>query len=73
MPEDTKALESGVFDEIEFVAQTDLVLTERWRMLDAALAGYKGGFLFFYVSTVDQSSHMLWREMEEAEASYNFV
>ncbi len=61
MPEDTKALEYDVLDDGEFVTQTDTVLAERWRMLDAVLDDYRGGFLFFYVSTIDQSCHALWR------------
>ncbi|HKQ59569.1 MAG TPA: alkaline phosphatase family protein [Candidatus Eisenbacteria bacterium] len=64
MPEDTKALASGVFDDSAFVRQTDNVLAEEWRMLDAALASYKDGLLFFYVSTVDPSCHMLWRNAD---------
>jgi predicted AlkP superfamily phosphohydrolase/phosphomutase len=64
MPEDTKALASGVFDDSAFVRQSDHVLTEQWRMLDAALAGYRDGLLFFYVSTVDPSCHMLWRNAD---------
>jgi predicted AlkP superfamily phosphohydrolase/phosphomutase len=64
MPEDTKALASGVFDDSAFVRQTDIVLAEEWRMLDAALAGYRDGLLFFYVSTVDPSCHMLWRNAD---------
>jgi predicted AlkP superfamily phosphohydrolase/phosphomutase len=64
MPEDTKALASGVFDDSAFVRQTDNVLAEEWRMLDAALARYRDGLLFFYVSTVDPSCHMLWRNAD---------
>ncbi len=66
MPEDTKALEYGMLDDAEFVAQTDIVLEERWRMLGKVLDDYAGGFLFFYVSTVDQSCHALWRN-DDAE------
>jgi len=62
MPEDTKAFEYGVFGLEDFVSQTNNVLEERWRMLDATLDDFRDGFLFFYVSTIDQSSHMLWRE-----------
>ena len=64
MPEDTKALEYDVLDDGEFVTQTDTVLAERWRMLDAVLDDYRGGFLFFYVSTIDQSCHALWRHFD---------
>ena len=62
--EDTKALRSGVFDDAAFVGQTDHVLAEQWRMLDTVLDGYHEGFLFFYVSTVDQSCHMMWRNAD---------
>jgi predicted AlkP superfamily phosphohydrolase/phosphomutase len=62
--EDTKALRAGVFDDAAFVGQTDHVLGEEWRLLGAALDSYRGGFLFFYVSTVDQSCHMLWRNRD---------
>jgi len=68
--EDTKALEAGVFDDAEFVAQTDTLLAERSRMLDAVLDDYRGGFLFFYVSTVDQSCHALWRNADAAHPAH---
>jgi predicted AlkP superfamily phosphohydrolase/phosphomutase len=64
MPEDTKALEWGVFTDAEFIAQAQMVLTENLRVLDTLLERYKGGFLFFYFSTLDQSTHMLWRNMD---------
>ncbi len=62
--EDTKALEAGVFTDAEFVTQTDTIMAERDRMLDAVLDGHRGGLLFFYVSTVDQSCHALWRDTD---------
>jgi predicted AlkP superfamily phosphohydrolase/phosphomutase len=68
--EDTKALEAGVFDDAEFVAQTDTLLAERSRLLDAVLDDYRGGFLFFYVSTVDQSCHALWRNADPAHPAH---
>lgn len=68
--EDTKALEAGVFDDADFVVQTDTLLAERARMLDAVLDDYRGGFLFFYVSTVDQSCHALWRNADAAHPAH---
>ena len=62
--EDTKALEAGAFGDAEFVEQSDTLLAERGRMLDAVLDDYDGGFLFFYVSTIDQSCHALWRNTD---------
>lgn len=64
MPEDTKALEWGIFTDDEFVKQSELVLEERLKMLDAVLDEYQGGFLFFYFSSIDQASHMMWRNMD---------
>jgi hypothetical protein len=64
MPEDTKALEYGMLDDAEFVGQNDNVLEERWRMLDTVLDEYEGGFLFFYVSTIDQAGHAMWRNWD---------
>ena len=68
--EDTKALEAGVFSDAEFVTQTDTLLAERDRMLDAVLKDYRGGMLFFYVSTVDQSCHALWRNADVAHPAH---
>jgi predicted AlkP superfamily phosphohydrolase/phosphomutase len=62
--EDTKALEAGVLSDAAFVEQTDTLLAERSRMLDAILDDYDGGMLFFYVSTIDQSCHALWRNTD---------
>lgn len=68
--EETKALEAGIFDDAEFVGQTDTLLSERARMLDAVLDDYQGGFLFYYVSTIDQSCHALWRNADPAHPAH---
>jgi predicted AlkP superfamily phosphohydrolase/phosphomutase len=68
--EDTKALEAGVFSDAEFVEQTDTLMAERSRMLDAVLDDYRGGLLFFYVSTIDQSCHALWRNSDAAHPAH---
>ncbi|MFH1755967.1 MAG: alkaline phosphatase family protein [Candidatus Latescibacterota bacterium] len=70
MPEDTKALESGVIDDGEFLRQTDIVLKERMKMLDAMLDDYKEGLLFFYISTLDQATHMMWRNMDPSHPNH---
>ncbi|MCZ6766902.1 MAG: alkaline phosphatase family protein [bacterium] len=64
MPEDTKAFEWGIFTDAEFVKQTEIVFQERLAMLDAVLDDYNDGFLFFYFSSIDQTCHMLWRNMD---------
>ena len=68
--EDTKALEAGVFSDAEFVTQTDTLMAERARMLDAVLDEYRGGLLFFYFSTIDQSCHALWRNADKAHPAH---
>jgi predicted AlkP superfamily phosphohydrolase/phosphomutase len=64
MAEDTKALEASVLTDEEFLAQADVVLQERIRMLRRELGRFRGGLLFFYFSSVDQMSHMFWRTLE---------
>ncbi len=64
MPQDTKALSSGVFSDDEFLVQADSIYRERLVALDEALRSFKGGFLFFYFSSIDQVSHMFWRALE---------
>jgi len=58
--EDHKALSNGVFVEDEFVRQAEMVLQERLAQLDYALENYDDGLLFFYFSSTDLQSHMLW-------------
>jgi predicted AlkP superfamily phosphohydrolase/phosphomutase len=73
MAEDTKALSAGVLTPREFLAQSSLVLEERKRLLRVELARFAAepgpALLFFYLSSIDQRSHMLWREMEAPEAA----
>ncbi len=60
IPEDTAALRQGVFDLPEFLSQSHLVLNDERRLLADSLRRFTGGFLFFYFSSVDQNSHVLW-------------
>lgn len=61
LPADTKALTHGVLSPDEFWDLTQFILKERQRLLDFSLRRFKDGCLFFYVSTLDESCHMLWR------------
>ena len=63
-PEDTSALRQRVLTLPEFRAQTQLVLDEEQKLLGYSLHHYTGGLLFFYFSSVDQNSHMLWGRYE---------
>ena len=60
IPEDTAAMRQGVFDLPEFLRQSHLVLNDERRLLDYSLEHFHDGLLFFYFSSVDQNSHMLW-------------
>ena len=75
MAEDVGALKDGLLDDGEFLQQVDLVYDERMRMLDYAMDRYletdEGGLLFFYFSTVDLTSHMMWRHADEEHPAHD--
>ncbi len=64
MPEDTKALSAEVLSDEEFLVQAEAILEERMRLLDRALDAYDGGMMFFYFSSLDQTSHVFWRALD---------
>ncbi len=70
MPDDTKALEAEVLDYGEFLAQDQLALNERREHLRRELGKLDSGLLFFYVHSLDQVSHMLWRASDPAHPGY---
>ncbi len=70
MPADTKALEAEVLDYGEFLAQDGLALDERREHLRRELDRLDSGLLFFYVHSLDQVSHMLWRAADPAHPGY---
>ncbi len=74
IPEDTAVLRQGAFTLPEFLSQTRLVFEEEHRLLRYSLAHFDGGLLFFYFSTVDQNSHILWgRHDAELLESYREI
>lgn len=60
IPEDTAVLRQDAFTLSEFLSQTHLVFEDERRLLRYSLAHFSDGLLFFYFSTVDQNSHILW-------------
>ena len=77
--EDHKALSNKVFTDEEFVRQAEYVLQERINLLNYALEDFTDGLLFFYFSSTDLQSHMLWWDTDakhpyrsEAEAQKYF-
>jgi len=67
LPDDTKALEEGVFDDDDYVSQSSEVLAERTRQFRHELdrfAAQESGLLFFYYNSPDQTCHTFWRNMD---------
>jgi predicted AlkP superfamily phosphohydrolase/phosphomutase len=63
--EDHKARSNGVFADDEFVRQAGIVLEERLALFEHAVNDYDDGLLFFYFSSTDLQSHMLWWDSDE--------
>jgi len=61
MSEQTKALSQGVLTTDEYITQSNMVLSERIKALDSLLANFNEGCLFFYISTLDLDSHVMWK------------
>jgi predicted AlkP superfamily phosphohydrolase/phosphomutase len=64
MPEDTKALASGALAPREFLSIADRVMGETEAALRRELARFRGGFLFVYLSSIDQTSHVFFRSLD---------
>jgi predicted AlkP superfamily phosphohydrolase/phosphomutase len=62
--EDTSAFREGVLTMEEFRRQSALVQDDELKLLRHSLAHFGDGLLFFYFSSIDQNSHMLWGKHE---------
>jgi hypothetical protein len=62
--EDTAAYRAGVLSKDEFLEQSRRVLSDSLRMFRYELDRFSNGLLFYYFSSVDQNSHMLWGKYE---------
>ena len=74
LPEDTKALEDGVFDDDAYVSQSNEVLDERLRQFRLELdrfAPKREGLLFFYFNLPDQTCHTFWRNMDPRSPNHD--
>ncbi|MFW6198266.1 MAG: alkaline phosphatase family protein [Acidobacteriota bacterium] len=67
MPEDTKALQHGVFDLAEFVEQARMAGEENAEQYRHLLEGWDGGLLFYYFGNGDQVSHVLYGVTQDPE------
>ncbi len=64
LPADTKAFSEGVFTGRDFWDQSEMIFQETRKALDYFMDTFDDGLLFFYFSSLDQGSHMLWRYMD---------
>lgn len=75
MPEDVNALKDRLLDDSQFLGQSQQVYLESLVLLEHALERHlaepRGGLCFFYVSTVDLMSHMLWRHSDQSHPHHD--
>lgn len=60
IPEETSAYRAGILSRQEFLGQSRQVLADSLRMFRHELSRFRSGLLFYYFSSIDQNSHMLW-------------
>ncbi len=65
LPSDTKPFDAGIFTDEDYVKQAQLILEDRLQLFDYEWSQFKSGLFYFYVSSTDQDTHMLWRNMDE--------
>jgi predicted AlkP superfamily phosphohydrolase/phosphomutase len=70
MAEDHNGLNNGRLDEAAYLAQCDLVLRERERMMQFELGRFSEGLFFMLYDTPDRVQHMLWRFRDREHPSY---
>jgi predicted AlkP superfamily phosphohydrolase/phosphomutase len=61
MAEDHNGLNNGRFDEAAYLAQCELVLSEREKMAFFELDRFREGLFFVVFDTPDRVQHMFWR------------
>jgi predicted AlkP superfamily phosphohydrolase/phosphomutase len=71
LPADTKALDQGVLDDDEFLAQDDIFLEEKLAIYEHELGRFDAGLLFYYISSTDQRAHMFWRLQDPGHPAYD--
>jgi predicted AlkP superfamily phosphohydrolase/phosphomutase len=71
MAEDHNGLNNGRLDEVAYLAQCELVLEERERMMRFELDRFKEGFFFTLYDTPDRVQHMLWRFRDREHPNYD--
>jgi predicted AlkP superfamily phosphohydrolase/phosphomutase len=69
--EDTKARSAGVLDDKEYLQQSRTVLAEHRRTFDVEFPKFHSGLFFFYFSSLDLNSHMLWRLIDPQHPGFD--
>jgi predicted AlkP superfamily phosphohydrolase/phosphomutase len=70
MAEDHNGLNNGRFDERAYLAQCELIIEERERLMRFELDRFKEGFFFLLYDTPDRVQHMLWRFRDREHPGY---
>ena len=70
MAEDHNGLNNGRLDEAAYIAQCELVLAERERLMRFELDRLAEGFFFLLYDTPDRVQHMLWRFRDPEHPGY---
>jgi predicted AlkP superfamily phosphohydrolase/phosphomutase len=71
LPADTKALDQGVLDENEFLAQDESVLEESLKLFEYELQRFESGLWFHYFSSTDQRQHMFLPSFDKRDPFYD--
>jgi len=69
--EDTKALSAGVLNDGQYLEQSRTVLAEHRAIFDQEFPKFKQGVFFFYFSSLDLNSHMLWWLIDPHHPQYD--
>jgi predicted AlkP superfamily phosphohydrolase/phosphomutase len=70
MAEDHNSLTNGRLEERAYLAQCELVLEERERLMRFELDRFQEGFFFLLYDTPDRVQHMFWRFRDPAHPLY---
>ena len=70
MAEDHNGLNNGRFDEKAYLAQCELVIQERERLMRYELGRFREGLFFQLYDTPDRVQHMLWRFRDSKHPGY---
>jgi predicted AlkP superfamily phosphohydrolase/phosphomutase len=71
MAEDHNGLNNGRLDEAAYLAQCELVIEERERLMRFELDRFTEGFFFLLYDTPDRVQHMLWRFRDPEHPGYD--